>query len=36
VKRFNNMFYTLGEAPELPMPDGLEIRLVLPEHMRKI
>jgi ribosomal protein S18 acetylase RimI-like enzyme len=36
VRRFNNMLYTLGEAPSMPMPAGLEVRPVLPEHMRKI
>ena len=36
VRRFNNMLYPLGAAPDKPMPAGLEIRPVLPEHMRSI
>ncbi len=36
VRRFNNMLYDLGDAPDKPMPAGLEIRPVLPEHMRSI
>jgi mycothiol synthase len=36
VRRFNNMLYPLGEVPVMPMPAGLEIRPVLPEHMRKV
>ncbi|HBY06668.1 MAG TPA: hypothetical protein DEH22_02335 [Chloroflexi bacterium] len=36
VRRFNNMLYPLGQAPAMPLPAGLEIRPVLPMHMRKI
>jgi mycothiol synthase len=36
ARRFNNMLYTLGDAPTMPMPAGLEVRPVLPEHMRKV
>lgn len=36
VRRFNNMLYPLGEAPTIPMPAGLEVRPVLPEHMRAV
>lgn len=36
VRRFNNMLYPLGEAPVKPLPAGLEIRPVLPEHMRAV
>lgn len=36
VRRFNNMLYDLGAAPDKPMPAGLELRPVLPEHMRSI
>jgi len=36
ARRFNNMLYRLGEVPGKPVPAGLEIRPVLPEHMRKI
>jgi len=36
VRRFNNMLYHLGAAPDKPMPAGLELRPVLPEHMRSI
>jgi ribosomal protein S18 acetylase RimI-like enzyme len=30
------MLYPLGEAPVRPLPAGLEIRPVLPEHMRAV
>ena len=36
ARRFNNMLYALGEAPVKSLPAGLEIRPVLPEHMRII
>jgi mycothiol synthase len=36
VRRFNNMLYPLGEAPDKPLPPGLEIRQVLPEHLRAV
>ncbi len=36
VRRFNNMLYQLGDAPTKPLPAGVEIRPVLPEHMRKV
>jgi ribosomal protein S18 acetylase RimI-like enzyme len=36
ARRFNNMLYLLGEAPTMPMPAGLELRAVLPEHMREV
>lgn len=36
VRRFNNMLYTLGEAPNKPLPAGLEVRPVLPEHLPHI
>ncbi len=36
VRRFNNMLYQLGEAPNIPVPDGFEIRPVKPEHMHSI
>jgi len=36
VRRFKNMLYQLGEVPTKPLPDGVEIRPVLPEHMRKV
>jgi ribosomal protein S18 acetylase RimI-like enzyme len=36
VRRFNNMLYPLGEAPVKLLPAGLEIRPVLPEHMRAV
>jgi mycothiol synthase len=36
VRRFNNMLYTLGEAPTRQIPTELEIRPVLPEHMRSV
>lgn len=36
VRRFNNMLYRFGEAPSNPMPAGLEIRPVLPEHMHSV
>ncbi len=36
VRRFNNMLYHLGAAPDKSMPAGLEVRPVLPEHMRSI
>ena len=36
VRRFHNMLYRLGEAPEIPLPPGFEMRPVRPEHMRGI
>ena len=36
VRHFNNMLYRLGEVPRHPMPKGLEVRPVLPEHFRPI
>ena len=36
VRHFNNMLYRLGELPSFPMPIGLEVRPVLPEHFRPI
>lgn len=36
ARRFNNMLYHLGEAPSQPLPAGLEIRPVLPEHMHQV
>ena len=36
VRRFHNMLYRLGEAPEIPLPQGFEIRPVRPEHMHSI
>jgi mycothiol synthase len=36
MRRFNNMLYQLGEAPTKPLPAGVEIRPVLPEHMRPV
>jgi mycothiol synthase len=36
VRHFNNMLYRLGEIPMRPMPNGLEIRPVQPEHYRRI
>jgi ribosomal protein S18 acetylase RimI-like enzyme len=36
MRRFNNMLYQLGEPPSRPLPAGLEVRPVLPEHMRMI
>lgn len=36
VRRFNNMLYRLGDAPTKPLPAGVEIRPVLPEHMRQV
>lgn len=36
VRHFNNMLYRLGEVPRHPMPSGLEIRPVQPEHFRPI
>ena len=36
VRRFNNMLYRFGEAPEISLPAGFEIRPVRPEHMRAV
>jgi hypothetical protein len=36
VRRFNNMLYTLGEAPTRPLPAGFQVRAVLPQHMRDV
>ena len=36
VRRFHNMLYLLGDAPEYPLPAGFEIRPVRPEHMRLV
>ncbi len=36
ARRFNNMLHPLEEAPNQPLPPGLEIRPVLPEHMCQI
>jgi ribosomal protein S18 acetylase RimI-like enzyme len=36
VRRFNNMLYSLGEAPEIPLPAGFELRPVRPDHMRHV
>jgi mycothiol synthase len=36
VRHFNNMHHPLENIPNLPLPDGFEIRLVKPEHMRRI
>jgi len=36
VRRFNNMFYQLGDAPVKPLPAGVEIRPVMQEHMRQV
>ena len=36
VRRFHNMLYALGEAPARPLPAGLEIRPVRPEHLPHI
>lgn len=36
ARRFNNMLYHLGEAPNRPLPSDLEIRPVPPEQMRKV
>lgn len=36
VRHFNNMLYRLGEVPKRPMPKGLEIRPVQPEHYHRI
>jgi mycothiol synthase len=36
VRRFNNMLHQLENIPDLPLPDGFEIRPVKPEHMRRI
>ena len=36
VRRFNNMLYQLGDAPNIPLPAGFEIRPVKPEHMHAI
>lgn len=36
VRRFNNMLYQLGDVPTRPLPAGVEIRPVLPEHMRQV
>jgi mycothiol synthase len=36
VRHFDNMLYRLGEVPNRPMPKGLEVRPVQPEHFRRI
>jgi mycothiol synthase len=36
VRRFNNMLFQLDDAPTKPVPAGLEIHPVLPEHMHKV
>jgi mycothiol synthase len=36
VRRFHNMLYILGDAPDFLLPAGFEIRQVKPEHMRLI
>ena len=36
VRRFNNMLHPLDVVPSQPLPTGLEIRPVLPEHMRQL
>jgi mycothiol synthase len=36
VRRFNNMLYRLDQVPTVPIPAGIEIRPVRPEHMRSI
>ena len=36
VRRFNNMLYRLGEAPQRPLPAGFEIRPVQPEQMHAV
>ncbi len=36
VRRFHNMLYLLGDAPESPLPEGFEIRPVRPEHKRLV
>lgn len=37
VRRFNNMLFQLeSEIPVKPLPPGLEVRPVLPEHMRSV
>lgn len=36
VRRFKNMLYQIGEVPTKLLPVGVEIRPVLPEHMRKV
>lgn len=36
VRRFNNMLYALGDAPQTPLPAGFEIRPVEPAHMHAI
>jgi ribosomal protein S18 acetylase RimI-like enzyme len=36
VRHFNNMLYRIDNVPHRPMPAGLEIRPVQPEHFRPI
>ena len=36
VQRFNNMLFALDEIQIAPLPAGLEVRPVLPEHMHEI
>ena len=36
ARRFNNMLHPLNAVPSQPLPAGLEIRPVLPEHMHQI
>jgi mycothiol synthase len=36
VRHFNNMLYRLGDVPRRLMPNGLELRPVLPQHFRPI
>jgi mycothiol synthase len=36
VRHFNNMLYRLDEVPRHPLPAGVEVRPVKPEHMHDI
>jgi ribosomal protein S18 acetylase RimI-like enzyme len=36
VRHFNNMLYQIADVPQKPMPVGLVMRSVQPEHMRSI
>jgi len=36
IRHFNDMLHSLEDIPDRPMPEGLEVRPVQPEHMRKI
>lgn len=36
ARRFNNMLYHLGEAPQIALPAGFEIRPVQPDHMHAV